>query len=345
MSVMFSVVIPVYNAEKYLGECLTSVTEQTFQNFEIIVVDDGSTDRSPQICDEFSSLNPSRIKVIHQQNRGQFSARKIGIENAQGKYLVFVDADDMLDRNALACLNQIYTEQHPDMIVFLLISVDSKGTKLNSSKKLFNRGFLAKDEFLHQMICTGKLNSIVIKSFIRKKYTLELNHRLSSGEDYCMSLMLMDDIQTVWYEPVELYRYRYNNVSTTHIRDVQSYKDYLFVAEYTLQYIRTRKLGDDLIEEYLNHFTKIIGISLSQICLGKTQSRSEILADLYANEIVQQCKQYIKCSRFRDRMPLRLFYHQTNDVLVKYEQIYQKLISWLVTIKRVFMQLCYRCRN
>lgn len=339
MSVMFSVVVPVYNAEKYLVECVESITEQTFQNYEIILVDDGSTDKSAQICDELAIHNPLKIRSIHQSNNGQFSARKTGIEHARGKYLVFVDADDMLGENALDYLNQIYTEQNVDMIVYMLTPVDSKNVKLRSSRSLFNRGLLSRDVFLRRMICSEKLNSIVIKSFIRKKYSLDQNYRLSYGEDFVMSLMIMDDIQTVWYEPTELYKYRYNSVSMTHMRDIYSYKDYLFVAEYTIQYIRTRNLGNELIEEYLKHFAKIIVIALSQICLGKTQQRSKILAELNENIIVRRCEQYVSSSWLRERLPLSLFYNQRYGLLVVYEQIYQRLITWLVLLKRAVSTL------
>lgn len=90
-----SVIIPVYQAEKYLSECIESVLGQNASFFEIILVDDGSTDQSVAICDEYARKN-CNIKVIHQKNGGQASARNVGIEMASGKYLMFLDADDML---------------------------------------------------------------------------------------------------------------------------------------------------------------------------------------------------------------------------------------------------------
>ena len=345
MSLMFSVIVPVYNAEKYLVECVVSITDQTFQSYEIILVDDGSTDKSPQICDEFALHDPLRIRAIHQSNSGQFSARKTGIEHAQGKYLVFVDADDMLEEHALALLNQIYAEQRVDMIAFMLTPVDIQDVKLRSPRSIFARGLLSKDAFLRQMICTGKLNSIVTKSFIRKKYTFDDNYRLSYGEDYFMSLMVMDDIQTVWYEPTGLYRYRCNTASITHKGDIYSYQDYLFVADYTIQYIRTRNLGNDLIEEYLKHFVKIIAVALSQICLGKTQLRSKILTELHENAIIRRCEQYVRSSRIRERLPLSLFYDRRYGLLVVYEQIYQRLTTRLALIKRSLNTLGNRQRK
>lgn len=93
---LFSIVIPVYNCEKYLNKCIDSVLNQTFENFEVLLIDDGSTDRSRKICDEYLKKD-KRIKVIHQKNSGVSSARNVGIDMAKGKYLSFLDSDDYVD--------------------------------------------------------------------------------------------------------------------------------------------------------------------------------------------------------------------------------------------------------
>ena len=89
----FSVIVPVYNVEKYLKECVDSILNQTFTDFELILVDDGSTDSSPKLCDEYA-INDSRVKVIHNQNGGASVARNTGMKAAQGKYLINIDSDD-----------------------------------------------------------------------------------------------------------------------------------------------------------------------------------------------------------------------------------------------------------
>ena len=97
---LVSVIIPVYNVEPYLNACIASVCAQTYRNIEIILVDDGSTDRSPEICDEWARRD-KRICVIHQENRGVSSARNAGICQAHGKYISFVDSDDITQPNLL----------------------------------------------------------------------------------------------------------------------------------------------------------------------------------------------------------------------------------------------------
>lgn len=92
---MVSIIVPVYNVEEYLRECVDSVLNQTYSDVEVILVDDGSTDQSGNICDEYAKMD-SRIKVIHKKNRGVSSARNTGIETASGERIIFVDSDDCI---------------------------------------------------------------------------------------------------------------------------------------------------------------------------------------------------------------------------------------------------------
>lgn len=97
---LISIIVPVFRVEQYIRECIDSIIAQTYRNWELILVDDGSPDRSGQICDEYAEKD-NRIKVIHQENGGVSSARNIGIELAQGEYITFIDADDYVDSNYL----------------------------------------------------------------------------------------------------------------------------------------------------------------------------------------------------------------------------------------------------
>lgn len=117
-SIKFSIIIPVYNVEKYLNECVESVLNQTYKNFEIILVDDGSTDSSPQICDSYAEKD-NRIRAIHKENGGLSSARNAGIKNMTGDYVLFLDSDDFWDNNkALEHLSYIISEQKPDVVCY-----------------------------------------------------------------------------------------------------------------------------------------------------------------------------------------------------------------------------------
>ena len=101
----FSIIIPVYNIEKYLEECVTSVTKQTYENYELILIDDGSSDKSGSLCDEFA-MKDDRIYVIHQENSGLSAARNAGVDYASGRYIIFLDSDDFWRDEQ--CLEKIY---------------------------------------------------------------------------------------------------------------------------------------------------------------------------------------------------------------------------------------------
>ena len=130
---LISIIIPVYNSERYLEKCVNSVLNQTYKNLEIILVDDGSTDLSPRMCDAFS-VQDSRIKVIHQENQRQAAARNTGIEVASGEYIMFVDSDDYIADDMCEYLMDGALSYHADIAICGSMAVCLDGT-INFSKK------------------------------------------------------------------------------------------------------------------------------------------------------------------------------------------------------------------
>lgn len=119
MNPSLSIIVPVYNVEKYLRRCIDYILNQTFKDFELILVDDGSTDRCGEICDEYEILD-KRIKVIHKPNRGLSSARNAGIDISSGKYIGFVDSDDYIHPQMYQILYKASIYENFDM-VFVII--------------------------------------------------------------------------------------------------------------------------------------------------------------------------------------------------------------------------------
>ena len=136
---LISVIIPVYNVEAYLRECVDSVLKQTHQNFEIILVDDGSTDSSGDICDEYAG-DDERICVIHQKNSGPSKTRNTGLENANGKYIYFLDSDDYIDNNALELLVNTAESNNADLVFFDAHSFTDDGSEIK-------QGYLVKETY------------------------------------------------------------------------------------------------------------------------------------------------------------------------------------------------------
>lgn len=136
---LISVVVPIYKVEKYLARCLDSILEQTYRNFELILVDDGSPDACPRICDEYKGKD-SRIKVIHKQNGGLSDARNTGLEMARGKWITFIDSDDYVGQNFLKVLFEAGTSTGADISICdykFVRDDDEKGT-MESARKVFS---------------------------------------------------------------------------------------------------------------------------------------------------------------------------------------------------------------
>ena len=115
MEDLISVIVPIYNVEEYLPRCIDSIINQTYKNLEIILVDDGSPDNCPKICDEYAKKD-TRIKVIHKQNGGVSSARNAGLDNATGSYISFVDSDDWIDQKLYELLVNVATKNQSEMV-------------------------------------------------------------------------------------------------------------------------------------------------------------------------------------------------------------------------------------
>lgn len=131
-----SIVVPIYNVEKYLRECIDCVLSQTFLDFELLLIDDGSKDSSGEICDEYVA-NDSRVRVIHKENGGLSSARNAGIELASGDYIIFLDPDDYwMGTNALCHLYEIAIQFNADVVRGEYVSIDEDGNNIITATKV-----------------------------------------------------------------------------------------------------------------------------------------------------------------------------------------------------------------
>ena len=138
-----SIIIPVYNVEKYLDRCIDSVLKQSYQNIEVLLVDDGSTDKSGLLCDRWAEKD-SRIRVIHKVNEGVSVARNTGLDQANGDYIAFVDSDDFIDANMIETLYNTLQIKHAEMSICSFVFVDETGTPLEEE----NQSSPIKDEIL-----------------------------------------------------------------------------------------------------------------------------------------------------------------------------------------------------
>ena len=146
-----SVIVPIYNAEKFIKRCVDSVISQTYENWELILIDDGSQDGGYSICKNYEALMPTKVLVIHQSNAGAGAARNAGLTKAQGDYIVFVDSDDMIRQGYFEAL-----AKHDEEVVFVNVdNIDEHG-KIVKREYMSDYKHLPIDEILRSQM-TGKL--------------------------------------------------------------------------------------------------------------------------------------------------------------------------------------------
>lgn len=184
-----SVLIPVYNYEKYVAKCLESVINQTYKNLEIVAVDDGSTDRSGEILDEYAQ-NDMRLKVIHKENGGIGSALKVAIENATGEYVAFLDSDDFMDLNAYEKLVDIAIKSNADIVMYgvRMIALDGH---IRSEDDFEPAEFCSNDEVMEDFVCHNTVTPLSRK-FIKRFLLDDLKMmEYSVGIDETISIQVM----------------------------------------------------------------------------------------------------------------------------------------------------------
>ena len=204
MQVRYSLIVPLYNRQDTIGACLDSLINQTYKDFEIIVVNDGSTDNSGAIADEYAK-NYDNIKVVHKQNGGASSARNVGIENVCGEYVLFPDSDDLYKEDLLEQVNLFYGK---DLIVF---GYDIEYLKVTEEKQIVDENISTDDVELKEIFftidCTGAFN--VPWNKVYKKELLEglRFENYMQSEDLIFNCNYFKKIQTVAVLQSRLYRY------------------------------------------------------------------------------------------------------------------------------------------
>ena len=229
-----SIIVPVYNAEKYLCICLDSIMTQTFSDFEAILVDDGSTDKSGGICDDYAEKD-NRFVIVHKQNEGVAKARITAFEHSKGDYITFLDSDDYVDENYIGHLYGCIKEYNADASCCQYFRVDQRGIKLSVRK---NYGFYDKSGIEHVLIPglswdreIGKesFTPILWSKMIKRCYVREIldaGKGLWYGEDQCGVLRMLYLVNSFYYSETPLYYYVFHDGQATAIMDQKRWDAY-----------------------------------------------------------------------------------------------------------------------
>lgn len=265
-----SVILPIYNVEKYLKDAIDSVINQTYTNLEIILVDDGSPDNSGKICDEYAEKD-RRIRVIHKENGGVSSARNAGINAATGDWLYFMDPDDWVELNMLEEALNKAKETKSDLCIWDFETVsESQRTRYDAIKS--DRGFFENNNEIENMILfncsSGSVCNFITKADIIKG-KIYFDEFLAYQEDEVFKLKLYPYIKAYCYLPKVFYHYRMSEGSVCHsINEKQLIAKRKEAYNYSLKVISSGLYNENaqivVNSKYLEFFTCMIDSILNE---------------------------------------------------------------------------------
>ncbi len=247
-----SIIIPIYNAEKYLKECLASIKNQTYKNIEVLMINDGSTDNSENICKEF--LSDERFNLINKENGGVSSARNVGISKSTGEYILFVDSDDWCEKDLL--MKTVGDENNYDIIFFdYFKSYQDKEQKIELN---LQKNIDIKKEIIVNKFIGGYLWNKIFNANIIRNENLKFSKEISYCEDLIFVIEYIKYINSLNYVREPLYHYRIRKSSISN--DFNSSKNISLLKAYEIlmdKYSDDEKIVESLQFNYLLSYYKL----------------------------------------------------------------------------------------
>lgn len=331
-NIKISVIIPVYNVEKYLHECIDSILNQDYTNLEVILINDGSPDSSGLICNNYA-VKDQRIKVLHQQNQGVAAARNLGLKYATGDYISFIDSDDWIDQGMyLNIIDSIKKQKNTIDIAYMPYPYE----KGQISKTVYNKREI-REQFLDQFIGTRKIGfarmpcvwSLCIHKEIIKGISF---YNLTMVEDKVFFIESILQAQSLLIIAEKYYNYRVNLNSLSH----NYYKNYIknmTIGHRIIKEMLKKQTNNNQGLDYLNN-NSIVSFYYHSI---KNELRNKNLEDF--NIIKQSVKQYYQENNIRDLLTwertARLSFRNPKWLLIKigYADLLLKVL-WKRAIKK-----------
>lgn len=300
---MISIIIPVYNVSRYLNECIQSVVNQSYKDFECILINDGSSDGSEMICNQWAQKD-SRIKVIHQSNQGVSKARNKGITEAQGEYIAFIDSDDWIAPNYLNELFQPIEKYNVDLVVCGLQQHYTDSTSKNYSyktgiikiEKQFTNEFT---DINKQFLLFGPVIKLYKKSIIQK-HNINFPPKYTYGEDLLFNYNYLEYVKTVYIIDQCLYHYRIIGSGTlSSIKRINQFEIDYVQWNILKDFFQRKNLWNDYSISYLYHrlwwciYDAIL--SFPERLKGKSiKYKIQYIKQIVSITEVKQLPQYIK---------------------------------------------------
>ena len=332
MQPLISVIVPIYKVEQYLSECVDSILQQSYENLEVILVDDGSPDSCPEICDRYA-VTDNRIKVIHKPNGGLSDARNTGLKAATGEYILFIDSDDYwIDKNAIKKLIEKLVNSRTrsfqcDLVFF--------GRTTFSSNKIFEQSA----DYANKININDKTHSLEVllrdadfipsacQKLIRRSLLIENSLFFKSGllsEDYDWSLQLYSLIKSFTAVNENFYGYRKREGSITQSFSPKHADDILYILEKWTKRLETDSLLNEVAESYYGFLAYIYCCSLVSIALMPNKMQGEYRS---------------KYKKYRG-----LLKYDLNPKVAKVKKLYS-LLGYNLTVRALGYYINHRSKN
>lgn len=237
MDIFVSVVVPVYNVKKYLNKCISSIIVQTYDNYEVLLIDDGSTDGSSEICDSFAEQY-EKISVYHKENGGLSDARNYANKFLKGNYIVYIDSDDYVDPDYISVMVKCREKYNADLVIASYVDEDELGKIL--SKKVFNNKITVYDakSALEEMCYEKKISTSACGKLIKKEYVYENEFPKNMlYEDLATMYKIIGSCSTVVYIDCSMYHYVQRNGSIRFSKYSPKVLHVMQAAENLLDYV------------------------------------------------------------------------------------------------------------
>lgn len=244
--ILLTVIVPVYNVEKYITKCINSILIQTYSEFELLLIDDGSPDNSGYICDQYA-ISDKRVKVFHQKNSGVSSARNKGLENAKGRYIQFIDSDDYIENNMFELMLNKALQDDDDIVICDFYN------QWKFVKKATNELLDINSSFTSDLIISNITPSFWNKLIKRKLFVenkINFHEGLTLGEDYLLMIKLSLFSNRVSKLDIPLYHYvKTNSSSSTNSFSMKHVDDTVKAFELMIAFFSELKINNIQIEQ------------------------------------------------------------------------------------------------
>ena len=322
---LVSIIIPVYNVEPYLRRCLDSVVNQTYKNLEIILVDDGSPDRCPEICDEYAEKD-LRIKVIHKKNGGQSEARNVAIDVCRGEYIAFIDSDDFISTWYIENL-YIAIKKHSAKFAICETICFSDDSKIGCHNALYSSKLISKSDALKSYCSLLPRKSVPFLAPFCKLYHRGLFQELRFPvgciyEDSLLNYKLIDLVDEIAYIKEPLYYYYMRENSTMGQKERHDYKIVLRPYQEAIAYFE-RKQRRDFAAFF---FPPLLMREIYRYWIAKELNNDQMLSDEIFN---LYCKDFALFKKTSGNVFFKIVFGLLSKKPVLYS-IYRRLTPGLV---------------